>query len=144
MEKSPSLSPDGRWVAFVSNRSGRDKVYVTSFPEPRRFIPVSPQGGMAPVWSPSTDQPELFFQLGDTLMVVKATGNGTLSFSRPEEVLSGAYRWNSSVDTPRSYDVLPNGQSFLFLKPFVAGNDREIRVVQNWMEELKAKVPIAR
>ncbi len=99
---------------------------------------------MAPVWSPSTDQPELFFQLGDTLMVVKATGNGTLSFCRPEEVLSGAYRWNSSVDTPRSYDVLPDGQSFLFLKPFVAGNDREIRVVQNWMEELKAKVPIAR
>ena len=68
-EQGGQFSPDGQWLAFTSNRSGQDEVYVTSFPDPERsgFYQVSSDGGVEPVWSREGD--EIFYRSGDRLMV---------------------------------------------------------------------------
>ena len=140
-ETSPAISPDGRWIAYVSNVSGRDEVYVTAFPKPGQPIPVSPQGGVAPVWSRNPDHSELFFRMDNAIMAAEYSGDDPLVFLRPKEVLSGPYNWSTDRTTPRNYDVSPDGTTFLLGRWTQADNDREIHIVQNWHEELQRRLP---
>jgi len=66
---APAISPDGRWMAYVSAQSERDEVYVTSFPTQAGVVKVSPSGGSSPAWSP--DGKELFYLEGDRMVAVK-------------------------------------------------------------------------
>ena len=62
------FSPDGRWLAYMSDESGRDEIYARAYPGPGPKIPISTEGGMQPVWSPRGG--EIFYRLGESMMLV--------------------------------------------------------------------------
>ena len=135
-ERSPAFSPDGRWIAYVTNESGHDEVYVQAFPGPGGRWQVSVDGGVEPMWAPNGR--ELFYRNGEKLMAVPiestatSIGAGTpaLLFEK-RYVLSGEGRY---------YDVAPDGQRFVMLKPVATAGDSLI-VVQGFTRELERLVP---
>ena len=137
-ESAPRFSPDGRFIAYVSDESGRFEVYVRPYPGPGGKWQISTEGGTEPVWNPKGR--ELFYRNGNKMMAVDVSTQGTFSAGKPKILFEGLY-----VLTPRSfpdYDVSPDGQRFLMLK----ANEQvqgaaQINVVLNWFEELKQKVP---
>ena len=145
-ERSAELSPDGRWLAYVSNASGRDEVYVQPFPnvDEGRWQ-ISTSGGIQPVWAP--DGGELLYRAPDgAVMRVPVQTQPTFTAGNGEVVFEGSYLVNAPVVPERTFDIAPDGQRFLMIKEDVPGNETaeepHIVVVQNWFEELKARVPV--
>jgi serine/threonine-protein kinase len=138
-EREPRFSPDGGWLAYSSDKSGRLEVYVRPYPGPGGDTPISTDGGMEPVWNPSKrDRLELFYRNGRKMMVVDIVTQPTLAPGKPRLLFEGHY--NGSFDSA-NYDVAPDGQRFLMLKPMDAPAMTQINVVQNWFEELTRRVP---
>ncbi|MGH9363849.1 MAG: protein kinase domain-containing protein, partial [Thermoanaerobaculia bacterium] len=111
-EHAPKMSPDGRWLAYVSNESGRDEVYVQAFPGPGGKWQISSDGGSEPVWS--RDARELFFRNGDKMLVVQTATQPSFSAASPQLLFQGRF-----VPTRRgeaAYDVAPDGQRFLMVR----------------------------
>ena len=147
-EMSADLSPDGQWLAYQSNASGRWEVYVQPFPDvDGGRWQISTTGGMRPLWGP--DGQELFYLTDAGVMGVTVEIGAGFGVGTPTLVIAGSY-FGPPVGTVsgRIYDIAPDGQRFLMLKesgtataddPF-AGL-MQIHVVQNWFEELKARVP---
>ena len=135
----PILSPDGRWMAYDSDESGRVEVYAQSFPDPqRKRWKVSPTNGSEPMWTQSGR--ELVYRKGDTVMAVSIDLQNGRS-GPPRALFAGSYPDNPGWTRPRSYDVTPDGERFLMTK-LPAGLPRpRINVVLNWFDELRAKVP---
>ena len=130
-ESNAVFSPDGRWLAYESDVTGRLEVYVVSFPDLGGARQVSTDGGTFPRWAPGGD--ELFYLNGDTLMsraVTAQAGDLTFGVSRP------LFEYPDLFE----YDVAPDGQRFVLRTVNQDAMAREIRVVLNWFEELKAKV----
>ena len=137
-ETAPRFSPDGHWIAYDSNESGRDEIYVRPYPGPGGKWQISTEGGSEPVWNPKGR--ELFYRNGDKMMVVEVTTQPAFSPGEPRLLFEGAYVHDrrSSPD----YDVSPDGQRFLMLKSNENGQAPEqINAVLNWFEELKRRVP---
>ena len=80
------FSPDGRWIAFSSNRSGRTEVYVKSYPEGGGIEPISTDGGSQPLWAHSGR--ELFYRNGEKVMVVSIQTEPTLKADAPRPLFS--------------------------------------------------------
>ena len=136
-EFSPTLSPDGRWIAFGTDETGRSEVYVRPFPDVERTRwQISKAGGTEPVWSP--DGRELFYRnsKGD-LVAAQIDGAGDFLVSS-ERSLFRAKPYLSDTRN-RMYSVSPDGRSFYFVES-VPGTASQLIVVTNWWEELKAKV----
>jgi len=137
-QTAPRFSPDGHFIAYASNESGRYEIYVRPYPGPGGKWQISTDGGGEPVWNPKGR--ELFYRNGNKMMAVDVTTEGTFSAGKPRVLFEGGY-----VPTPRSfpdYDVSPDGQRFLMLKANDQGQSPEqINVVLNWLEELKQKAP---
>jgi len=137
-EYAPALSPDARWLAYVSNESGREEVYVRPFPEVNKGRwQVSTSGGSRSLWSPNGE--ELFYWNEDTAMAVSVETEPAFKLETPIMLFSGQYR---------DWDISPDGKRFLMLKPTSAADDestaetlRKINIVLNWFEELKERVP---
>ena len=137
-EVVPKLSPDGHYVAYVSNESGRDEVYVQPFPEGGRKVTVSSNGGTRARWS--RDGKELVYVEGNTLVAVSVStapsfsvGSATRLFEHPGLGAGFAY-------TP--YDVSADGQRFILAEPVEEGAETpepSIRVVQNWFAEFRGR-----
>jgi serine/threonine-protein kinase len=137
-ERSPMFSPDGRWLAYTSDESGRDEVYVLSYPELGLKIPVSTEGGTDPVWS--RDGRELFYRNGVSLMVVSATPGAALKVGMPQKLFDQQMATQVNPGTGSlNYDVAPDGR-FLMIIP--TGRNDEFEVVLNWSEELKRRAPV--
>ena len=134
-ERSPLFSPDGRWLAYVSDESGREEIYVQPYPGPGGKWPISTEGGTEPRWS--ADGRELFYRLGDKMMVVEVQSEPAFTSGRPQLVFEGPYLLGTSV---ANYDISPDGQRFLMIKE-EEGQQDQINVVLNWFEELKRLVP---
>jgi serine/threonine-protein kinase len=136
----PQISPDGRWMAYASDESGKFEVYVRSFPDVERGerIPISTNGGTCPLWS--RDGRELFYHNEDAVMAVSMETKPTFRPGIPKRLFAAkdyaALQWDVSSDGKRflmTKEVRPSassGQGF-----------RKINVILNWFEELKQRVP---
>ena len=134
----PTLSPDGRWLAYVSNTTGRFEVYVRPFPEVNAAVwQVSTTGGAEPRWAHSGR--ELFFRTDARQMVsVPVTAGEAFSWGEPQVLFSNEnYR---TADNGRMWDVAPGDQRFLMLRIVPSEVPTELIVVENFFEELRAKV----
>ena len=137
------LSPDGAWLAYRSNQSGRREVYVQAYPGPGPTVPVSIGGGVSPIWSP--DGTELFYVRDDVMMAVDvSTEGGEIRIGTRRELFRSDYIRIQSAQG--SYDVGPDGR-FLLLKPTTASDTgaetvTQVVLVQNWFEELNRLVPL--
>ena len=109
-ESAPALSPDGRWLAYQSDQTGRMEVYVRSYPEPGARVPVSLQGGSEPLWAHNGR--ELFYRSGDTLMVAAVTPAPTFTVTGRRRLFTGSFLSGGSF---REYDVAPGDQHFVLV-----------------------------
>jgi Tol biopolymer transport system component len=138
-EAEPRFSPDGRWLAYISNESGRFEIYVQPYPGPGGKWQISADGGMDPVWNPNGR--ELFYRSGNKMMAVEIATQPSFAAGKPRMLFEGLYE---PPPVPvANYDVSPDGQRFLMLKPSEQEQaaPTQINVVLNWFEELKQKVP---
>jgi Tol biopolymer transport system component len=146
-EAYPEFSPDGRWLAYASDESGRTEVYVQPYPGPGPRHQVSTDGGTAPTWS--RDERELFYTTAQTvggqatltrMMAVPISLRPTFIAGAPRMLFQGRYGASATI---RGYDVTPDVRRFLMVqqKERLAVSAAEMILVQNWIEELKTRVP---
>ncbi|MBN2319157.1 MAG: serine/threonine-protein kinase [Acidobacteria bacterium] len=143
-ENYPQISPDGRWMAYQSDRTDRYEVYVRPFPDVYSGgpWPISTDGGDSPLWDP--DGRELFYRSGDNYMAVEVETEPTFSSGKPEVLFTGTYFDNSNPYNHTFWDISPKDKRFLMIKqPETTDEEslRKINIVINWSEELKEKVP---
>jgi Tol biopolymer transport system component len=125
-ENGVALSPDGRWLAYASDATGREEVWVQAYPGPGPPIRVSAAGGVEPVWARSGR--ELFYREGPRMMSVKVQSSSTAFEAQPAVPLfAGTYLRNGQ---PPSYDVAADGR-FLMIKPS-GETDAPIAAIVNW------------
>jgi serine/threonine-protein kinase len=134
-EFSPALSPDGRWLAYISNETGQYEIYVVPFPNTGAAKwPVSTHGGTEPLWSHSGK--ELFYRDGaGYLVAVEVKTNPTFSLVRSRALFPAA--GFKSLPTAPWYAVAPDDRRFLMVRPVAASTADKLIVVDNWFEELK-------
>ena len=136
-ERAARFSPDGHWLAYVSNDSGRDEVYVQPFPGPGGKWQISVSGGTEPVWSHNGS--EIFYRSGDKMMAVGVASGRGFSAETPHVLFEGRF-----VPTRRgeaAYDVSPDDRRFVMVQRDVQSVATRLNVVLNFLEELKRRAP---
>ncbi|MCZ6752814.1 MAG: hypothetical protein O7E51_13430, partial [Acidobacteria bacterium] len=135
-EDLSDLSPDGQWLAYTSDESGQNEIYVRPYPNIEEGkVQVSADGGDEPVWGP--DGQELFYRNGNALMVLSFEDDPNFLPGLPEEL----FTWNAVGAAGGHYDVSPDGR-FLVMK--AGGGETtgpQIIIIQNWFEELNRLAP---
>ena len=137
-EGGTKLSPDGRWLAYVSNESGQNEVYLRPFPGADRRWQISTEGGTQAVWNPNGK--EIFYRNGDKMMSVDVSTVPDVMLSPPRLLFEQSYAFGSGI-TIANYDVTRDGQQFVMVKdePTAA----RLNVVLNWFTDLNRSVPAA-
>jgi hypothetical protein len=136
------MSSDRRLLAYQSEETGRNEVWVTPFPGPGPRVLVSTDGGEAPRWNPKGH--ELFYRNGSRFMAVEIQTVPALRAGSPK-VLFDSPDTLPTVGVQRvlSYDVSPDGQRFLLIKPeATAAQSTDVNVIVNWADELARKAPL--
>ena len=134
-EEDAAISPDGRWLAYTSNRSGQFEVYITAFPHSDRAWQVSSDGGLRPEWG--SDPSELFFlDLDDTLMsaTLKVAGD-SVSVEEIQPLFRIDVHHHVLLE-PGGYAVAPDGERFLVNRVLEKGTTAPIALIVGWPEEL--------
>jgi serine/threonine-protein kinase len=136
-ENHAAFSPDGQWLAYVSDESGRNEVYVRAYPGPGNKWSASGGGGVGPVWSP--DGKELFYRdpSGRKLLAATFRSEPSIQIGTPKILFQGPYRGDDY--SGRFYDLAADGETFVLMKQPTEG--QSVNVVTNWFEELKRLVP---
>jgi eukaryotic-like serine/threonine-protein kinase len=138
-EGAPQFSPDGRWLAYGSDESGRPEIYVQPYPGPGGKWQISSDGGTEPAWNPNGR--ELFFRRGNKMMAVDVAAQANFSAGKPRMLFEGQFAPSATL-SDRNYDVSADGQRFLMVKTLEQEQPiSQINIVLNWFEELKEKVP---
>jgi serine/threonine-protein kinase len=137
-ERSPRFSPDGKWLAYVSDESGRNDVYVQPFPGPGPKWLVSTDGGIDPVWS--KDGRELFYRQDDQMMAVSVAPKGVFSAGRPQRLFEVHF---DAGDNGPNYDVSPDGKGFVMPRRNHDAVSGELHLVLNWFGEIAARTQAA-
>jgi serine/threonine-protein kinase len=136
-EYAGRISPDGRWLAYSTDESGRVEVSVRPFPDVNsgKWV-VSTGGGHTPVWSP--DGRELFYVRGSSLMAVPIETRGArLAPGTPLELFDGPF----DTTQDNNYDVSPDGKYFVMVETDPDARPTRIQLVLNWPEELERRAP---
>jgi len=145
-ERFPAISPNGKWVAYMSDESGRPEVYVRPFPAASGKWQVSDGGGSWPAWS--RDGSELIFRSQDGLMAAPISNNeSTFRAGRPQQLTQGGFS-NDQVGIVvagsifSDFDPMPGGESFVALH---GGEDQQVQshvtLVTNWFDVLQENLP---
>jgi dipeptidyl aminopeptidase/acylaminoacyl peptidase len=147
--QSPKVSPDGQWVAYSSNESGRWEIYVRPFPDVDRGgrWKVSTNGGGSPIWSPDGNQ--LFYLNGDAVMHVSVKTKPSFEIVGTPQVLFRGKFIGPAVGEGTPWDISSDGKRFLMIRlgedtdeESASESPHKINIVLNFFEELKEKVPI--
>ena len=125
VEAFPAFSPDGRWIAYQSDETGRPEIYVRAFPGPGGKSQVSTEGGSRPRWS--ANGRELFFRAGPRMIAAAVTPGPSFTAATPRVLFEGQY--------PPPYDIAPDGR-FLMVRDEQPAERSQLRFVLNWVEEL--------
>lgn len=135
----PEISPDGRWIAYASDESGRLEVWVRPFPGPVGRWRVSKEGGWQPIWS--KDGRQLFYRWGDKVRVSDIRVDEGFAAGKPRLLFQ--QQGFQSGRPIRNWDIWPDGQGFLMVKfgERMPQPVTKMILVQNWFEELKRLVP---
>ncbi|HXV61935.1 MAG TPA: protein kinase [Vicinamibacteria bacterium] len=136
-EKQATFSPNGRWIAYVSDETGDFEVYVRPFPSGEPRVPISSGGGEEPAWSRSGE--ELFYRNGGRMMAVSVTEAPEFRAGRPEELFEGLYHY--APFPTRTYDVGEDGRFVMVTEPEPAESVRQLNVVLNWSARLTGADP---
>jgi eukaryotic-like serine/threonine-protein kinase len=126
-DSQPVFSPDGRWLAYQSNESGSDEVYARSFQQPSGRTRISTSGGTLPRWARNG---ELFYWHGDTMMSVTPAMSG-------DTLRAGAAKPLFTLEHGTTYDVTPDGQRFLMLRPDYSQYPKNLVLVNQWPAEIR-------
>jgi serine/threonine-protein kinase len=135
VEQTPMISPDGKWLAYVSDESGNSEVYVRPFPGPGGKWKISTGGGYGPVWSRKAQ--ELFYASDEGMMMVTYTANGEAF------VASNRQLWAQKKDFG-FFDLAPDGKRFVVVQPETPEQNglTHVTFLLNFFDELKRKAPV--
>ena len=133
-ERHAEFSPDERWVAFTSNQTGQDEVYVKSSSAEAGMVQLSKDGGTEPVWA--SNGSELFYRNGNAIMVVSLRTEPSLEPGTPRLLFEEVFQ----VLAGRNFDVSSDAQQFVIGK-LIERPPEHFNIVLNWFEELKRLVP---
>jgi len=139
-ESYPAVSPDGRWMAYVSNESDRNEIYVRAFPDlDAGRWQVSTDGGTQPLWA--SDGQELFYRNAEAVIAVPIQADPSFRVGNPEVMFEGGYVLEQGGP---NYDVSPDGERFLMIKDVEdTSTSAQIVIVENWFEEISRLAPAA-
>ncbi len=146
-ELQPKISPDGRWMTYMSDEDGENEVYVRPFPNvDKGKWQISTDGGDSPLWSP--DGRKLFYRKDNEVIAVSVETEPTFEYGKREVLFSGNYI-GLLQDDSHTWDIHPDGKRFLMIKPAKGEGEesssrrpRKLNIVLNWFEELKKNVPV--
>ena len=137
-EQAPKLSPDSRFVVYMSNESGRNEIYVRPFPEGAGKWQASADGGEKPRWS--RDGTELFYVQGTSLMAVPVSANAqAVVLGQPQQLFESSDLLQ--IRSTPSYDISADGKRLVLVAPEQVEESAppKIRIVQNWYEEFRGR-----
>jgi Tol biopolymer transport system component len=131
-EFNASFSPDGRWVAYVSNETGRNEIYVQAFPGPGGKQLISSDGGIVPVWSPNSR--EIFYDSGTAIMAIPVLD----ASARTGVPIKVAAHRHLKPGMHQDFGVSRDSERFLILESVETASDvSRLNVVLDWFEELR-------
>ncbi len=133
-EYESSLSPNGKWISYLTDESGSYQIYVRSFPEKEGKWQISTDVAEEPRWSP--DGKILYYRKSSQVMAVPVTTERTFSAGVPTVLIKNFPAQN--VDSGISYDITSDGQYFVTTQPAKGISYKDISVVLNWTDEVKA------
>ena len=135
-ETQPMFSPDGEWMAYHSNKSGQNQVYLTTYPGPGGEQQVSTEGGLGPVWA--RDGTELFYRTdGGQVWSVSVQTTPALELGTPQRLFE-----IPDMAPGVAFDVHPDGERFVVVRSVDGeSNTTQINVVLNWLQERAEREP---
>jgi serine/threonine-protein kinase len=139
-ENAPRISPDGRWAAIVSDESGRNEVYVGSFPEPTAKIQISVGGGTGAAWS--ADGTRLYYQAGNSILVARLKTGDAVQVASRDTAFRRVVVAGANLQGAADYDVTRDGA-----RAVVAADLRssyQLIVVPNWITEFRQRMAASR
>ena len=144
-ERGAIFSPDGRWIVYVSNKTGQNDIFARPYPGPGTEVTISVGGGEEPVWAPSGK--ELFYRHGGALQVVRIDATASsLAVGAPMRLFDDPFRLDTGGANGgmANYDIAPDGKRFVMVeepKTTNAASTTRLNVALNWSDELKRRVP---
>jgi serine/threonine-protein kinase len=136
IETQPRVSPDGRWIAFVSGESGSEQVVVQPFPGPGARVQVSSNGGAEPVWS--RDGRRLFYRANKKFMAATVTTAPAFAVRSRDVLFDDTFV--PAAAPHANYDVSLDGKRLLVIEAVEGAEDAQMIIVVNWGAEVRARL----
>ena len=130
-ESGPQVSPDGKWLLYVSDESGRMEIYLRPMSGPDRKWPVSNDGGLHPLWS--RDGRQVFYRSGQRMLAVDVTTAPDVHLGTPHVLFERRYTFGPNITFP-NYSLSADGRDFLMVQDEPGG--RHFNLVLNWRQNL--------
>jgi dipeptidyl aminopeptidase/acylaminoacyl peptidase len=134
-ENGATFSPDGRWIAYVSDKTDQDEVYVTAYPDGKEWQ-ISTGGGSEPVWAPHGR--ELFYRHEEWMMSVTVETGSGFTAGKPRPLFEAPYAEVGAAYP--NFDITPDGR-FVMIRSKLESAATRLIAVLNWFEELKLRAP---